>query len=231
MRWLILERMELASLCGGCRDQLLTQPASAITSVAFVVAGAALLARRRPLWRRRDAPVHDRQNAVYGILVSGIGVGSFVQHGPHPDWQAYAHDLPIAAVMAFVAADAVSDLTARELSPAWWLVPTGAMVPVVASGATLSTIVQTVMATGAIGLSLVRARRRPQLRGTVRAALVILAAGASLGALMDRASQWQTGGAVGHAIWHVLAAAALWRLAPVVGARLSPAANLVGPWC
>ena len=88
---------------------------------------------------------------MFALLVAGVGVGSFIQHGPHPDWQAYAHDLPLAAVLVFVAADAASDLTGRELSHRWWLIPSVAMVPVVAMGATASTIAQTVMAAAAIG--------------------------------------------------------------------------------
>jgi hypothetical protein len=160
---------------------------------------------------------------VFAALVAGTGVGSFIQHGPHPDWQAYAHDLPLAAVLIFVATDAASDLTERELSPAWWLVPVVAMVPAAASGATASTMLQAAMATAAIGLSLVRARRRPALRRTLIAALVTAAAGAAIGALTDRTPLCRADSLVqGHAVWHVLAAAALWRLATAMGARDRP---------
>ena len=123
---------------------------------------------------------------MFALLVAGVGVGSFIQHGPHPDWQAYAHDLPLAAVLVFVAADAASDLTGRELSHRWWLIPSVAMVPVVAMGATASTIAQTVMAAAAIGGSLLRAVRRPVVRRALITALVIAAAGATVGTPSDQ---------------------------------------------
>jgi hypothetical protein len=212
--------MELAAVCERYGAGFLGQPANAITSAAFVVAGAGILVAAGRNGRHRDGQVRDRQTVIFALIVSGIGVGSFIQHGPHPDWQAYAHDLPLAAVLVFVATDAVSDLTGRELSPAWWLVPTGAMVPIVTIGATASSIVQAVMAAVAIGLNLVRARVRPALRRTLHAALAMVAAGALIGTLTDRTSLCQADSLLqGHAVWHVLAAAALWRLAPAIGAR------------
>ncbi len=94
------------------------------------------------------------------------------------------------------------------------------MVPVVAIGPTASASIQTVMAAVAIGLSLVRARRRPALRPTLYTALAVLAAGAVIEKLMDRSQSCQPDNFLtGHAIWHVLAAAALWRLAPAIGTR------------
>jgi hypothetical protein len=97
------------------------------------------------------------------------------------------------------------------------------MVPVVASGARASTVVQAALAAAAIGLNLVRARRHPALRRTLSAALVTAAAGAAIGALGDRTSLCQADSLVqGHAVWHVLAAAALWRLGAAMGARHQP---------
>jgi hypothetical protein len=213
--------MRLDAVCERYGDTFLGQPANAVTSAAFVLAGVGIIVAGRRSASQRNLPERDPHTLVFGLLVSGIGVGSFIQHGPHPDWQAYAHDLPLAAVLVFVAADAVSDLGGRDVSPAWWLVPTIAMVPVVAAGPTVSTIVQAVMASAAIGLTLVRARRRPMLRRTLYTALVMLAAGALIGTLTDRTAVLCHADSVvqGHAAWHVLAAAALWRLAPAIGAR------------
>src|SRR4249919_1984924 len=197
--------MELAAVCEQYRVGFLGEPASAVSSLAFVAAAVGILVSHRHSGARCDTQVHDRQTVVFAALVAGTGVGSFIQHGPHPAWQAYAHDLPLAAVLMFVATDAVSDLTERELSPAWWLVPVVAM------------------ATAAIGLSLVRAGRRPALRRTLIAALVTAAAGAAIGALTDRTPLCRADSLVhGHAVWHVLAAAALWRLAAAMGARHRP---------
>jgi hypothetical protein len=44
----------------------------------------------------------------------------FVQHGRNPSWQAYPHDVPIAALLAYVAAEAASDRFGRGPSPRWW---------------------------------------------------------------------------------------------------------------
>lgn len=169
--------------------------ADALTSTAFLVAAAGIVA------------AHRRQTA-FALLVGAVGVGSFVEHGPHPSWAAYVHDLPLTAVLLLIAADAVADLIGRELSPAWWGVPSVAMTAVVAAGPTASTVVQAVVGAAAIGLSLARAQVRPALRIPVIAALSIGAAGV----VVDRV--WH-----GHAVWHVLAAAALWQLGSAIGAR------------
>jgi hypothetical protein len=200
--------VELALGCEAFRGGLLGQPAAALTSLAFVAAGTAA-------WRRRPRPP-----LAYPSLVVAVGVGSFIQHGPHPDWQAYAHDLPLSAVLAYTAVDAVSDLTGRRRSPLWWLLPTAAVAPLVAVGPHASSAGQTVLAGAAVGLNLWRAVRRPRSRRVLLTAFALLAAGALAGNLGDRTalcrpeSLWQ-----GHAAWHLLAAAALWRLTPVVGTR------------
>jgi hypothetical protein len=220
--------MELAAVCEQHAAEFLGQPANAVTSVAFVVAGAGMLVARRRSSTRYNASTRDRQTVVFAVLASGIGVGSFIQHGPNPDWQAFAHDLPLATVMVFVAVDAVSDLTGHELPPAYWFIPSVAMVPVVAAGATASTTAQAALATAAIGLNLVRARRHPALRRPLYSALAALAAGAVIGTLSDRTSLCQANSVLpGHAIWHILAAAALWRLASAIGAREAPSSGPV----
>jgi hypothetical protein len=226
--WLILGRVEGVTFCEQYRAGFLGQPASAVTSVAFVVAGAGILVARARMATRIS--LGDRQ-VVYSVLVAGIGLGSFIQHGPHPDWQAYAHDVPLAAVLVFVATDAICDLAGRELSDVWWLVPSAAMVPVVAWGSTASTVAQAAMAVAAIGVNLVRIRWRPQLRKPVITALMTAAAGVVISWLMDRT--WLGRPDIimqGHAVWHLLAAAALWQLAPVIGARARPAVvGSIGP--
>jgi hypothetical protein len=212
-------------------EAFLGEPANTVTAFAFVAAGFAILA---------GYPVTGGSSVVrarwpYGLLVAAVGVGSVVQHGPHPDWQAYAHDLPLAGVLAFVAADAAGDLLGRRLSPLWcrpgppatlaWLVPTAALVPVIAIGPVASSVAQSVMGAVAVGLGLLRARARPELRRTLLTALAILAAGALIGTLGERTALCQPESLLqGHAVWHVLAAVALWRLAPAIGARRAPAA-------
>jgi hypothetical protein len=191
--------MMLANACELYRDAgFIGQPAAAVTSLAFVIAGLAVVARRP-----HSAPI-----VTYGLLVIAVGAGSLVAHGPNPPWQAYAHDVPIATLLAFIAVDAASDRLGRRLSPVWWLVVPVVMIPAVAAGPTASTAAQAILAAVAVGLGLERARVRPQLRRTTVVAALLLASGALLG----------TGSVLqGHALWHVLAAAGLWRLAPTIG--------------
>jgi hypothetical protein len=209
--------MDVAAACERPRAGFLEQPASAVTSAAFVVAAVAILVAGR---RISADPVRRGRQQIFAVLTAGIGVGSFIQHGPHPAWQAYAHDLPLASVLVFVATDAVSDLSERELSQAWWVLPSVAMVPVVAAGPAAATLAQVVLGSGAIGLSLGRAYRRPAIRRRLFAALTAAAAGAVAGAVTDRTALCRAGSPFqGHAVWHVLAAAALWLFAPALGAR------------
>jgi hypothetical protein len=205
----------------------LGQPAGAVTSLAFVVAGLAVL-----------LPGRGGRRWSYAGLVAAVGIGSLVQHGPHPAWQAYAHDLSLASLLGFVAADAAADLTGRRgLRHAWLPVPV-LMVPAVTAGPLASTLVQGLLAAVAIGLNLLRvpwpgAKRtagperrprpwhtwhRPRLRRSLLPALAVLAAGALAGSLTDRTDLCRPESLLqGHALWHLLAAAALWWLAPAVG--------------
>ncbi|MBE9927007.1 hypothetical protein G8C93_14040, partial [Cellulosimicrobium cellulans] len=108
------------------------EPLSTWTSLAFVLAGAAVvLAARRPGPGPRPAPgvaaavgAASRLRVAFGVLVALIGVGSVVQHGPSPSWNPVAHDPPLLGALALVAADAVADLTGRRLRTWWWLAPT-----------------------------------------------------------------------------------------------------------
>ncbi len=78
----------------------LAQPANAVSSLAFVPAGAWVMSRARALsgWRRGEMV------AVGAALVAN-GVGSFAYHGPQPGWAPIAHDGPIVAVVALLAAN------------------------------------------------------------------------------------------------------------------------------
>src|SRR5262249_56759943 len=119
-----------------------------------------------------------------------------------------------------VAVDAAADIAGHELAPAWWLVPSAAMVPVVAAGPAASTTAQAAAAAAAIALNLLRALHRPALRAPVLMALGTAAAGAALGRHTGPSGRCGPESLVlGHPLWHLLAAAALWRPAAAVGAR------------
>jgi hypothetical protein len=209
------------------------EPLSTWTSLAFVVAGAAIAAAA--LLARRDTPsaVPDgaattRLRVAFGVLVALIGAGSVVQHGPSPSWNPVVHDPPLLGALALVAADAVADLTGRRLRTWWWLAPTLLGVPLAAAWPAASTAAQVVAAAVAVSASALRGWRRPAVRRRTVAALALLAVGGVVGTLARPG--WplcDTDGTVGvtlqgHAAWHVLAAAALWLLAPALGERTTP---------
>lgn len=192
--------------CERLRPGLLSEPASAVSSLVYL--GAAALCRPAP--------------PAYVALVAGLGVGSFVQHGPNPPGADLVHDLPLAGTLAFVAADCAADLSGRPRAALWWAAPTLALVPLVVRAPRAADTVQAGMATAAVLLALARARRRPGSRRRIGWALAVLGVGATIGTLS------QGGGPLcdpesllqGHAAWHVLSATALVVLAPVVGRRV-----------
>lgn len=212
--------------CEVLTEGFLQEPVSAITSLAFVVAaGVILLERRHPRSRQgAGAPSDDRAPPrldAYPLLVAGIGIGSVIQHGPDPAWSDLVHDLPLAATLALVAADAVADLLGRSRAWWWWALPTTALVPLIVAAPRAGDLAQAALAAVAVVLTVVRARERPRPRRRIGWSLALLAVGSAIGTLSraggplcDPGSLWQ-----GHAVWHVLASAALVVLGPVVGQR------------
>ncbi|MDF9876974.1 hypothetical protein [Cellulosimicrobium cellulans] len=211
------------------------EPLSTWTSLAFVVAGAAVVVAalhprraRSSGMPRPDAVATTHLRVAFGILVALIGAGSVVQHGPSPTWDPVAHDPPLLGALALVAADAVADLAGRRLRTWWWLAPTLLGVVLAAVAPPWSTTAQVVAAVVAVGASALRAWRRPAVRRRTVTALVLLAVGGGVGTLSRPG--WplcDAGGPLGvtlqgHAVWHVLAAAALWLLAPTLGSRAAP---------
>lgn len=193
------------------------QRANSVTSLAFVAAAVAIAARGM---RRPTAPGQPAQLVVFALLVAAVGVGSLIEHGPNPQWQAFAHDLPMAALFAFVATDAAADLLERRLAAWWWVVPTAIMVPIVAVGPVAAGIGLVVLAVAAVGLSLLRAMARPDLRSRLLTGVAILGVAGLIGTLTERTSLCRPETLLqGHAVWHILAALALWWISPVIGTR------------
>lgn len=78
--------------CERATDAALAQPVLALTSLAYVAAGLAVL-----WWAmRRRAPLA----AAAGVVLLAVGAGSFAYHGPQPSWADLAHDWPIVAAGA-----------------------------------------------------------------------------------------------------------------------------------
>ena len=226
--WLTATAAPAGPGCEALSDGPLREPIYAITSLAFVAAAALILlaGRRRraaPHARPGGAPVSAPPVLGYALLVGGVGVGSVIQHGPDPAWSDIAHDLPLLATLAFIAADAVADLIDRPRVWWWWVLPTAALLPFVVTAPRPGDLAQVGVAVIAIGLTLVRAWARPPLRRRVGWSLALLGVGGLIGTLSrpngplcDPESIWQ-----GHGAWHILAAAGLVVLAGVVGQRPS----------
>ncbi|MEE6283251.1 hypothetical protein [Georgenia sp. MJ170] len=201
---------------------LLVEPVAAVSSLAFVLAGALIVLRHHAALRggRAGGPgAMPSSLAGYASLVVAVGLGSLVQHGPNPAYADLLHDLPLLATLAFVAADAVAALRGRGRSWWWWAVPTQALVPLILAAPRSGDLAQAGVAVVALGATLLRARTFPAVRREVGWAVGLLAVGGVVGTLSragwplcDPHSLWQ-----GHALWHVLAAAALVVLAPVIG--------------
>jgi hypothetical protein len=189
----------------------LGQPVNTVSSLAFVAAGVAIIAR-------------NPRHLVYGSLVALNGAGSVALHGPYPPWADLAHDLPLVALAAYVAMDAAADLRGAPLSAAWWVMPVVVAAPVVAVSPEWGDLVQAGLAVVAVALSLLRARVRPALRRTILTSMAILGVGALVGTLTRSGAPLCRPDSVfqGHAVWHVLAALALWLLAPAVGSIGQP---------
>lgn len=185
--------------------------ADSLSSLAFVVAGLAIAMGGRA----------GRSSWTYGILLVATGIGSVVQHGPDPVWSDLAHDLPLVALLAYLLVDAGADVTERRLDARWWGVPTAALLPVIVAAPLAADAAQAALAAVAVALALQRARLRPGARRTILGAMSLLAVGAGIGTLSRPGMPLEesTVPVPGHAVWHVLAALALWWLATVVGRR------------
>ncbi|HMO12182.1 MAG TPA: hypothetical protein PKB06_11925, partial [Actinotalea sp.] len=155
----------------GCEwsDGFLVEPVSAVTSLAFVIAAAAIVTRRRR--SRRPVPV------AYAVLVAGVGVGSAVQHGPDPAWADVAHDLPLVGVLCLLAADSAAALRRRPRRWWSWAVPSGLLLVVVVGWPRAGDLAQVGAAVVAAALLLERARRDAGLRSRVAVPVAPLAVG------------------------------------------------------
>jgi predicted membrane channel-forming protein YqfA (hemolysin III family) len=94
---------------------VLAQPVLAITSLAYIAAGMAVL----PWAVRIRAPLA----VAAGLALVVVGAGSFAFHGPQPSWAKPAHDWPIVATgVVYTAALAGSG---RRHRYSGWAAPAG----------------------------------------------------------------------------------------------------------
>ena len=199
--------------CEAIRAGLVAQPVNTLSSAAYTVAGLWVAGRAV---RRRSA--ETTTHIVYGLALASIGLGSIAFHGPAPPGARLLHDLTIAAVFAVIAARNMG--TWREWTEKTVLLAFGALIISVGgvmavapdAGNALTGLVG-VLAVGTEILLYATGRRgplSPEAGRAVAAMLVILAAaglvnvlGRTDGPLCEADSLLQ-----GHALWHVLTAAA-----------------------
>ncbi len=98
---------------------MLAQPVLAVTSLAYVIVGVAVL-----LWAVR---VRGSLAGVAAVTLVAVGAGSFAFHGPQPSWAGLAHDLPIVVVGVVYAAGLV--LSARRQRLSAWVAPAAVFAP------------------------------------------------------------------------------------------------------
>jgi hypothetical protein len=101
--------------CERIAGGVLAQPVLAVTSLAYVVAGVAVL-----VWAVR---IRASWAGAAAVALVAVGAGSFAFHGPQPSWAGLAHDWPIVAVGVVYAAGLV--LSARQRRWSAWVAPAG----------------------------------------------------------------------------------------------------------
>jgi hypothetical protein len=95
----------------------LAQPVLAVTSLAYVAAGVAVL-----FWAVR---VRAPLAGAAAIALVAVGAGSFAYHGPQPSWAKFAHDWPIVATGAVYAAGLARSGRRHRWSA--WATPSGVL--------------------------------------------------------------------------------------------------------
>jgi Ceramidase len=200
--------------CEHIGQGLLAQPANTLSSLAYVIAGALLLWRALALSRPRARITLT----VFSLTVVGVGVGSAVFHGPMPGWGRFAHDLSIAAVLAFIigygAAVARSAPVSAGLAFFGGLV--GASAVVLAVWPDASNALDAVLVVGAVGAEVAAVRSRAGRDVGYGRLWIVGAAALAVGALLNALGRTDAplcdpdSIVQLHAVWHVLTAFVLW---------------------
>lgn len=193
--------MPAAADCERVSEAFLSQPANALSSLAFVLAGAvvAVVGWRRVGSRRTVA-------ASFAVSLALVGLGSFAFHGPGGRWADWAHDASITVLCLLVLS--VEAGRRRPVLPSTRIWGASAFVAVAAEagwerlGDTLNAFLA-----GLAFFAVVTSGARRKLgasAGLAAAGVTIMLVSRTGGPWCDPDSMVQ-----GHAVWHVLATAAL----------------------
>lgn len=194
--------------CEYFHDGWLLQPVNAISSLAFSVAGFAVVA-----WARRTEGHERALRMVFGGAMVATGVGSFLFHGFDSAVAQFLHDVTFLVTIWILAVINVTEMQQRSRRIGWGIVGTGAGVFSLALliGPQITNLLTVVVSAALIGADIVLHRRGmartmwywPALTAMVLA-IAAFVLGRSTGPLCDPDSILQ-----GHAAWHVLAAIAV----------------------
>ena len=198
--------------CEDIGDGFLGQPVNAVSSGAYTFFGLWLV------WRALRRAGDERWvEVVYGVALASIGLGSIAFHGPVPPGARLLHDLTIAALLAVIAARNIGFLAgwARGAVIGLAAAQTIAVGAVMAVAPDAGNVLTGVVGAAAI-LTEVLVYRAGHRRFSRRVArlLLIIAGLLVTGGLINLLGR--TGGPIcdpdsyfqGHALWHVLTAAA-----------------------
>lgn len=198
-----------SSDCEMLRDAALAQPVNAITSVAYVLVGVAVIAAAR----RRHRPIVSA--SVYGLCLAAVGIGSVLFHGPQPTGSRVLHDLPILITVIFIVVHDLG-LTWHRLRHGWTIFGVGA------GAAAILTVIDPEIAAIATGVGVAaiailefivyRRRLRPVETRAQRRGYVVV-----IGVTAIAAASWLLGRTDSpacepdaafqfHGLWHVISA-------------------------
>ncbi len=195
--------------CEAIGDGLLAQPVNALSSLVFAVFGIILLASRS---RNPDS---DRTNRlVLGFLMISTGIGSLLFHGPQGSASHFLHDVTIIATVLAIATTNLAGLRTWTSTTKWVVLGVGVLAGAIAITVwpSATNVLAGISVVGLIVVD-VLAHRAGAVRGrwwiaatlALVVAVVFFIVGRTGGPLCDSASLFQ-----GHAMWHMLAASALW---------------------
>jgi hypothetical protein len=194
--------------CEAWHPGLLHQPVNALSSLAYVLAGAWLATRPG------DGAADRMRGVVYGAAVAGTGLGSLLYHGPQWAGSAFVHDAAVPAALLFIAVDDVALVRGwtRRREMAGYAAGLGAASLLVAVVPASSGTAAAASGALAVTAEVVVARRgwRAPGRTVLTVAGTVVAAGVA--ALAGRTgSPWCRPHSLvqGHAWWHLLTVAAL----------------------
>lgn len=187
----------------------LAQPVNAISSLAFVVFGIILVISAV------SEPRNEKTNRfIVGALMIATGVGSVLFHGPQGPASHFLHDATILLTLTAIVAMNIAGLLHWKEKRVWLILgTTGVLVTVLLLMWPSSTNAVAAVALIILVAQDVALHRSGSLRtrwwivaiAAMAVALLFFVAGRTGSPFCDSASLLQ-----GHALWHILAATALW---------------------